>query len=362
MKDVLKKEAGLLELGEALLEVGNGFVEGAREAASGSIEVTSPAPVGGGKAVAGEDAHATERGMNHVLLRILAQEGGETDVAYLQGEVDEALGVALVEPEAFHLGTREGDERGFLLGEETHLLVEGIAHHAQAPLGVVVEDATVDVVLVDAVLEQTADDVEDVGTVAVEGEGARVGHHAAIEAGGCLLAQVRLAVQGFDEGIDELAGGRGIGLAERELAEAGLGVEVMVDEHAMSLGLADRLLHVAGAAGGVEVHADDDVGSSNREGGLVGVFVGTDGLLSPWQPAEEVGIHVGHDHHSRLALLTQPVGQAEGGTHRIAVGVGVADKGKELVFGYQRSQPLDIGLREGEHLENEELEKIRNEE
>ena len=329
--------------------MGDGIVEGAVETASGCVEVASALPILRGKAVAGEGAHAAERGVNLVLLGILAQEGREADSPYLQGQVDEALGVALVEAEALHLGTCEGDERGFLLGEEAHFLIEDIAHHAHAPLGIVVEDATVDVVLVDAMLEQAADDVEDVGTVRVEGEGARVGHHAAIEARGSLLAQVRLAVQGFDEGIDQLAGGRGIGLAERELAEAGLGVEVMVDEHTMALRLADGGLHTVGAAGGVEVHAEDDVGSSYRQGSLVGVLVGTDGFLSAREPVEEVGVHVGHDHHSRLALPAQPVGQAEGGAHGIAVGIGVADEGKELVVGYQRSQPLDIGLREGEH-------------
>ena len=66
------------------------------------------------------------------------------------------------------------------VGIDDKLVAQHIAHEAQPVLAVVVIDVAVDLVLVDALGQQLADDEVDVWLRRVIGEAARIGHHATI--------------------------------------------------------------------------------------------------------------------------------------------------------------------------------------
>ena len=77
-----------------------------------------------------------------------------------------------------------------ILWQIDQLLVHHIAHQADAVLTVVMIDIAVDLILVDVLREQLADDGEDHRTAGVVGEPTRIRHHATIDGGRKLLAHL----------------------------------------------------------------------------------------------------------------------------------------------------------------------------
>ena len=98
------------------------------------------------------------------------------------------------------------------VGEDLQLLVEHIADEAQAVGGEVVLYLAVDAVFVNALAQQFADDDEDVGVVAVEGEEARIGRHASIEVFGSGKGQFVGLAQGVEEAEEQFAGAAQFGV------------------------------------------------------------------------------------------------------------------------------------------------------
>ena len=94
-------------------------------------------------------------------------------------------------------------------------------------------DVAVDLVLVDALGEQLADDEKDLRTAGVVGETARIGHHAAIDGNGELLGEGGEGPHLPNEAEHEFAGAAGFGFGDDEVGRH-IGVEMMVDEHAGS--------------------------------------------------------------------------------------------------------------------------------
>ena len=123
----------------------------------------------------------------------------------------------------------EGEIAGVATGIDDQPLVQHIAHQPQAVLGEGVVDVAVNLVLVDALGEQLRDNEEDVGVAAVVGEAARVGHHAAVDGHGEVLAQLLEASQLPGKSENQLAGTAGLGPRDSD-KRLHVWVEMMVYE------------------------------------------------------------------------------------------------------------------------------------
>ena len=334
----------LWKLLQSLLKDVDSLLQCAVVLSARGIEVSATIEILSGELVAREGALRTKRHADEFLLGVLAQEGREVDALHLQGDVDESLGVALDEVETAHLLATEGDEGGMMLGEHAHLLVENIAHEAEAPFGVVVEHLIVDAVLVDILLQQEADDEVEVLSAGSVGEVAGVGHETGVEALAGRLAEVVVVAHGVDEAEHNLAGGREVRIRELERAE-GVGLQVVIDEDLGGLGALDDATHVVDATQTVVVHGKDDVGSGEHELGLVAMLVEAHDILRTGHPSEEVGEGVGHHHKGLLTEGLQVMGHAEGGAEGVAVGTSVAGENKEVVIGNEALELRYVGLR-----------------
>ena len=142
--------------------------------------------------IGGEVVNRPETDPDEVfLISVLTQGDGELQTLDLLRDVHQSLGIALDEMEALLLFTGECVVGGMILWQIYQFLVHHIAHQADAVLTVVMIDIAVDLILVDVLREQLADDGEDHRTAGVVGEPARIGHHATIDGGGKLLAHLR---------------------------------------------------------------------------------------------------------------------------------------------------------------------------
>ena len=138
----------------------------------------------------------------------------------------------------------------------------------------------------------------------------------------------------------EFAGRRGLGMG---YGEHGLhiGIEMMVDKHLAGRRLAERLLHLVDTGGSIEVEAEYEVGVGQGPVASLPVLVVANHFLAIGQPLQVVGILVGNNNLSLLAVyLAQVFGPSETGAESIAVGTlvthaynafTIVDQGEQLL-------------------------------
>ena len=171
------------------LDEGEGIIKGAPYLAAGCVFVASAAEEFGRHLVAWEVIDAAEGEADARVLGVFAKEDGELHAEDLEGEVDEAFGVAIEDAEAASFGVGEGHDSGVGFLPYVELDVEHVAHELHAVRAIGEENVAVDFVFVDAEAEEEADELVDLGTGAGVGEGAGVGHHASVEADGFVVGE-----------------------------------------------------------------------------------------------------------------------------------------------------------------------------
>ena len=183
-------------------------------------------------------------------------------------------------------------------------LVEDIAHHAQPALAVVVIDIAVDFILVNLLGEQFCHDIEEFGATAIEGKGSRIGHDAAIDGHGKMLAHALKASQ-FPHHAEHQFAGRAQERMGDDQVERKVGVGMMVDDDLRSSCSTDGLSHQFRAVESIEVETEDEVCIGNQGIRLILAPVIAHNLLRVGQPLQKIGHHIGNNHGHLLALLAQ---------------------------------------------------------
>ena len=84
-------------------------------------------------------------------------------------------------------GTAQGDKCSIERMENLHLFIQDVSHQAETVFGMVIEDPTIDFVLVNALGQQFADNQIDFPIVGIEGETSRIGHHPCVNTFGPFL-------------------------------------------------------------------------------------------------------------------------------------------------------------------------------
>ena len=232
-----------------------------------------------------------------------------------------------------------------VLGQIDQLLVHDIAHKADAVVRIVVIDVAIDLVLVDVLGEQLADDEEYLRTGAIEGEATRIGHHAAIDGNGKGFAKFGKTTQLPHHAEHQLAGAGGLRLRDDEVG-INIGLQVMVDEYLAGRTGHQRRLHILDTTGRIEVETDNEVGYLEQHVTLAGMLVVAHYLLAVRQPVQEVGILVGHDNGNILATLTKKLSHAQRRTDSIAIGTLMANHQNGLS---SRNQLVHLGQLIGSH-------------
>ena len=206
-------------------------------------------------------------------------------------------------------------------------------------------DVAIDLVLVDVLGEQLADDEEYLRTGTIEGEATRIGHHAAIDRNGKGFAKFGKTTQLPHHAEHQLAGAGGLGLRDDEVS-IDIGLQVMVDEYLAGRTGHQRRLHILDTTGRIEVETDNEVGYLEQHVALVGMLVVAHYLLAVGQPVKEVGILVGHDNGNILATQTKILSHAQRRADSIAIGTLMANHKDGLS---SRNQLVHLGQLIGSH-------------
>ena len=110
-----------------------GFLDRALETAARGVLVTAAVEETGRHLVAGEIVNTAQRELDKAgMLGVLADEDGKAHALDLQGHVDNALGVAVLDAQHAALLVGEGHYRGIHAGNGFHLHVEHVADEAHA--------------------------------------------------------------------------------------------------------------------------------------------------------------------------------------------------------------------------------------
>ena len=104
-------------------------------------------------------------------------------------------------------------------------------------------DVAIDLILVDMLGKQLADDEEYLRTTAVEGETARIGHHTTIDGDGESTSQLLEATQLPNDTEHQLAGAGSLGLRDGQVGIY-IGFQMVVDENLTSRTLDQSRLHI----------------------------------------------------------------------------------------------------------------------
>ena len=149
---------------------------------------------------------------------------------------------------------------------------------------------------------------------------------------------------------EDFARGTHLGARHLEVAEGGIGVEVVVghDHKEPTLmaalhTLGEDRLHTQGTVGRVHVAHPDEVGLAKDGLCLVGMLVVADNVGSTGHPLEKVGKTVGHNHGTLLAQGLHPCRNGKGASQGIAIGVDMAHTGHQtghIYLALQKSQLL----------------------
>ena len=292
--------------------------------AAAGVLVTATAEEARCHLVAGEVADAAQAELHRAgMLGVLADEDAETHTKHRQGNIDQTLGIAILRLEEAPLLIGERHDGGMTVRKHLHVDVEEITLEPKPCLGSGPEDVAVDLVLVDAALQQVADVFVDDRTVGVEGEGTCVAHHGGVEAGCFFQRNVVELARLRKEMADDFTRSTHRGLGDNGLTEVAFRVEMVVDEDARRLALLDGLLQPGKAMGLIQVADNDEV--SPVDGGfylvlMLLVRINQDGV-GAWQPLQEVGKDVGYDDCSLPAFPLDVMLQGQCGTDGITIGI-----------------------------------------
>ena len=241
-----------------------------------------------------------------------------------QGVVHETLAVPLLELEAAHLVLQQRHVGHRAVLNNLHLAVDGIAEQPGAALGIGVVDVVVNVGNADARPDQHGHGAEQLRREERIGEIARVGHDAHIERFGHAARNGLRAEQRFDDGVDQKAGARRIGMRERKV-ETLVGRKVVVDQHAAGRRIGtDGLAEDFEPRNGVEIETEEDVRIGDGAGGAAfGVVLEDHDLLDALHPVEKIGVFVRNDARHLMSHRPQRLGPCQRRSHGVAVGIGV---------------------------------------
>ena len=206
---------------------------------------------------------------------------------------------------------------------EVELFVKDISREAQARLGVGVEDVAVNLVLVDALCQQEADELIDFGAVGIVGKAARVGHHSRVERSGGAAAHILVAAELQQQAQHYLAGGAHLRMRNGECGGVAVGIEVVVDDDARRVVGGNHIAHFHKAVERVEVEAEHEVAAFNRLRRLRLVAQIKGDVLNIGQPAQEIGEGIGHHNDRLFAKAFQIICPPERRAHSVAVGAAV---------------------------------------
>ena len=122
--------------------------------AARGIEVASSVEEFFSYLVAGNIAYRPKRDPYAVLFGVFSQEGREMDAFHGERKVYVAFGVAFVAFKAFELFACHRDEGGSVFGINTHFLVKLVSLQPKASFAAGVIDVAINLVLVDAFLDE----------------------------------------------------------------------------------------------------------------------------------------------------------------------------------------------------------------
>ena len=160
------------------------------EASARGIQMASTIEETSCHLIAGELVDRAQRHPNGLItLGIFTQRDAELQALDLQGHIDQSFGIALDEVELVQVVAIQRVVSSMALSVDHQTIAQYMAHEAQTVLAVVMVDVAVDLILVDVLGEQLADDEEDIWVVGIEGEASRIGHHATIDGNGIVLTQ-----------------------------------------------------------------------------------------------------------------------------------------------------------------------------
>ena len=168
----------------------------------------------------------------------------------------------------------------------------------------------IDTILIDALGEQLADNLENLGTGAVKGKATCIGHHSTIHGYGKSLIQLGKSAHLPYNAEHQFASARSLGLRHYQVGRY-IGLQVVIDEHLLSRAIDERLLHFIDTTRGIEVETEHKVCYLKQHVALLRVLVVTYYLISIGQPLEKVWILIGHHHCSILATLAQKLGPGQ---------------------------------------------------
>ena len=288
--------------------------------------------------VAWEIVHTAQGELHEAgVLGVLADEGRKAHALNLQGHVDNALRVAVLDAEHTALLIGERHDGGIHAGDGLQLHIEQITDQTHAVGRGGPEDVPVDAVLVYATRQEQGDTLVDDASRGGIGEGTGIGHHARVEAGGLGQRHCIHAPHLPKQVAEHLAGGAHLGARNLEITEGGIGVEVVVGHHHEEVALCATLhtlgedtLHAQGTGGIVHVAHPQEVCLAKDGIRLVGMPVVADNFGCTGHPLEKVRKTVGDNHGTFLAQSLHPRHNAEGTAQGVSVGIHMAHTGHPL--------------------------------
>ena len=310
----------------------------ALQTATGGILVATATEEAGRHLVTGEIVHTAQGELHEAgVLGVLADKGRKAHALNLQGHVDNALRVAVLDAEHTALLIGERHYGGIHAGDGFQLHIEQITDQTHAVGCGGPEDIPVDAVLVYATCQEQGDTLVDDASRGGIGEGTGIGHHARVEAGGLRQRHCIHAPHLPKQVAEHLAGGAHLGARNPEITEGGIGVEVVVGHHHEKVALCATLhtfgedtLHAQGTGGIVHVAHPQEVCLAKDGIRLVGMPVVTDNFGCTGHPLEKVRKTVGDNHGTFLAQSLHPRHHAEGTAQGISVGIYMAHTGHPL--------------------------------
>ena len=271
-----------------------------------------------GHLVAGEVVHGAQAHTYDILFRVFAQGDAEAHSFHLKGHIDQSLRVAAYVLQVFEFLASEGEDAGSVVLVEFQLFVEHVANDAQSALLARPIDVAINLVLVDTLAQEHADEEVDFGVVGVVGKASRVGHHACVERGGCFCWHIIEGAERINESEHHFAGRTHLGVRNHHFAH-GFCAQVVVDDEQFGLCAFHHCRHLLDASQFAEVEAADEVCVTQSLGHAL-VLEGVEkDLARAWQPCEEIGEGIGHDDSDLFAQVLEICSPSKCGSNGIAI-------------------------------------------
>ena len=214
--------------------------------------------------------------------------------------IHQSFQIALDEIIFLQFLTGNGIITGMKRLDDLQLLVHQMTTEADSRHTGIIEYVAIDLILVDALGQELADDVIDVRTRRIISKSTGIGHHAAVNAGSPGLVQLREAAQLPYQPEHQLAGTAGMWLGNHQLSLQ-IRSQMMVYYNALRLAVSKYMIHFIKTSCAAKVNTEHEISLIKYLLHLLGMLIISYYVNTTRQPGNTIRYHIRYTNHWLLA-------------------------------------------------------------